>query len=116
MLFSVVPSETDYTVMGLSRVVIKQGPGARQPRAQILPPGTSLLGRPTWSAPPETIRGVSLNGLWSPGEPTHPIAPFGTSPRGWQFLNYQNIIFTPRAAEDYTFQDLRTLSRFPLVR
>jgi Phage portal protein len=104
---------------GLSRVVIKQGPGGRGTRpgrTTILPPGTSLVGKPTWQRPPDTIRGISLNGLWSPGQPTNPISPAGTEPRGWQFLNFQNMIFTPRATEDYTFDDLRTLSRFPMVR
>lgn len=102
--------------MGLSRVVIKQGPGGRQQRSQILPPGTDLTGKPTWKQPPPTIRGIDLNGMWSPGQPVRPISPLGTTPRGWQFLNYQNQIFTPRATEDYTFEQLRMLSRFPLVR
>jgi hypothetical protein len=98
--------------------LLKQGPGGRPVRTRVnfLPPGTSLVGKPTYIAPQERIEGITMDGLWSPGQPTHPIAPFGTSPRGFQFLNYQNMIFTPRASDDYTFEDLRWLSRYPVAR
>lgn len=52
---------------------------------------------------------------WTAGQPILPLAPEGTSPVGFQFLSEQNKIFTPRATEFLTFDDLRRLATYPLA-
>lgn len=70
-----------------------------------------------YKPPPNTILGVSNNpgAWWTAGQPILPIAPAGTSPRGWQYLSEQNKIFTPRATEELTFDDLRRLAAYPMA-
>lgn len=81
--------------------------------------GAQFLRLNAWyNPPPNSIRGVAKPGgaWWTAGQPIVPIAPAGTSPRGWQFLSEQNKIYTPRATEYLTFDDLRAYSCYPLAR
>lgn len=71
----------------------------------------------TFYQPPKPdITGVTPNSSWwTAGQPILPLAPDDTSPRGFQFLSEQNKIFTPRANEFLTFEDLRRLASYPLA-
>jgi hypothetical protein len=70
-----------------------------------------------YQPPKDTITGVRTPGSswWTAGQPILPIAPEGTSPVGFQFLSEQNKIFTPRATEYLTFDDLRRLATYPVA-
>jgi hypothetical protein len=69
-----------------------------------------------FQAPPSTIRGVDTTDWFGPLQPIRPIAPEGTEPRGFQYYPGQNLIYTPRADEEYTAEQLRTASEYPLAR
>lgn len=88
-----------------SSVQIIQTSGTR-----FIPPGS------LYKPPPKVIQGITPGGAWwTAGQPIEPIAPPGTSPRGWQYLSEQNKIFTPRATEFLTFDDLRRLATYPVA-
>src|ERR1035441_747726 len=78
--------------------------------SRYVPPGT------LYAPPKPTITGiVPATSWWTAGQPILPIAPPETSPRGFQFLSEQNKIYTPRATEYLTFDDLRRLASYPLA-
>lgn len=79
--------------------------------AQFVPP------RAFYEPPNPQIRGIeqSPGAWWTAGQPILPIAPSDTAPRGWQYLSEQNKIFTPRATEFLTFDDLRRLATYPVA-
>lgn len=88
-----------------SSVRIVQTTGARY-----VPPTTF------YKPPPKTIQGINVTGSWwTAGQPIEPIAPATTGPVGYQFLSEQNKIYTPRATEFLTFDDLRKLATYPLA-
>jgi len=69
-----------------------------------------------WKPPADDITGINTTGSWwTAGQPVRPIAPASTGPVGLQFLSEQNKIFTPRATEYLTFDDLRRLATYPLA-
>src|SRR3954469_23684362 len=80
---------------------------------QILPSGSYNR---LYTAPRTTIEGVRSDSWFGPLQPVRPIAPAGTEPRGMQYYPGQNLIYTPRATEDLTMEDLREFSKFPVVR
>jgi Phage Mu protein F like protein len=69
-----------------------------------------------YKPPPDTILGINTTGSWwTAGQPILPVAPAETGPVGMQFLSEQNKIFTPRATEFLTFDDLRRLATYPVA-
>ena len=91
---------------------------ARPQSGRITPitPGSFIPPNAFYNRPPATIRGIVENvSWWTAGQPILPLAPADTAPRGWQFLSEQNKIFTPRATEYLTFDDLRKLASYPLA-
>jgi phage portal protein BeeE len=76
---------------------------------------TSIVAQ-LFRAPQTEIRGIEQTDWFGPGQPVKPIAPVGTEPRGWQFFPNQNFIYTPRANEPMTGDDLRQASMYDMVR
>src|ERR1700724_430507 len=66
--------------------------------------------------PRNTIRGVETTDWFGPLQPVAPIAPKRTEPRNLQYNSEQNLIYTPRADQVYSAEDLRTLATYPLAR
>lgn len=99
---------------------ILRAPARKQSAVQVIQTSGSSFVAPNsfYNPPPNRIRGVASSSAawWTAGQPVLPIAPAGTSPRGWQFLSEQNKIFTPRATEFLTFDDLRRLASYPLAQ
>lgn len=76
----------------------------------------SIKAAALYQAPATRIRGVESTTWMGPLQPVAPIAPAGTTPRGWQYFPGQNMIYTPRATEVYSIDDLRNFATYPLVR
>ncbi len=72
------------------------------------------FGRP--QAGPETIAGVDARNWPSAMQPVDPIGPPGSQSLAWPFMTGQNLMFTPRAGEECSAADLRTLAKYPLAR
>lgn len=69
-----------------------------------------------YQRPPDQIRGLDSDALYSPLQPVKPFAPEGTEPRAMQYWPGQNLIWTPRADAEYTAADLKALATYPLAR
>lgn len=82
-----------------------------KPVTQIVAGLSSLYRRP-----PDTIRGIDLDGWMSPGQPVQPFGPPGTQARAFQTWSGQNQNFTPRPDADFTAADLKALATYPLAR
>jgi len=82
---------------------------------KILPAGGSY-GR-LFTAPSPRVQGIRQGiGWFGPEQAIAPVAPPGTTPRGFQYTPGQNLIYTPRATEDLTMEDLREFAKYPIVR
>jgi len=69
-----------------------------------------------YSPPQETIDTI-VDGLWpNPLQPITPIRPPGAEPLSWPFNWGQNIMYTPRQDAEYSAEELRRLSKYPLAR
>jgi hypothetical protein len=66
--------------------------------------------------PDGTIRNVDENSPWSVLQPIPQMGPPGTEPRGFIPNPGQNLIYTPRPDEEYSFEDLRVLGGYPLAQ
>lgn len=98
--------------MASNKLVLARRPTLLKAPVKLIPSGGGRLFNP----PSTTIRGVSGDTWFGPLQPVRPIAPTGTEPRGFQYTPGQNLIYTPRATEDLTFDDLREFARYPVVR
>lgn len=74
------------------------------------------FGQRLFQPPSNTIRGVDADAFYSPLQPTTPIAPVGTEPRGFQYWAGQNLWWTPRPDAEYSAAQLKELATYPLAR
>lgn len=66
--------------------------------------------------PQTAMSNGDMSNYFGPGISVAPIAPPGTEARGWQYWVNQNMVFTPRPDAEFTAQQLRSLSLYPLHR
>lgn len=63
----------------------------------------------------DTIQDVTTSDPFGPLQPVKPWVEID-EPRGWQFAPGQNLIFTPRAQQQYSAVELQSLSMYPMAR
>lgn len=63
----------------------------------------------------DTIQDVTTSDPFGPLQPVKPWVEID-EPRGWQFAPGQNLMFTPRAQQQYSAVELQSLSMYPMAR
>src|ERR1019366_9404943 len=76
----------------------------------------SRFGQSLFQAPQDSIRGIDVDGWYSPLQPVKPLAPEGTEPKAFQYWAGQNLLGTPRPDAELTAAQLKNLSTYPLAR
>ena len=69
-----------------------------------------------YRAPSEVIPGIDTSLFPNPGQPVRPMAPSGSEPLAFPFQYATNLTYTPRADAEYSAEDLKRLSEYPLSR
>lgn len=91
------------------------GGAAIRPMGALASAITRLQGN-LYSAPNETIPGMSTTDWPSPLQPVRPFGGPDAQPLGMNMIMGQNLIFTPRPDARYTAVDLQALATYPLAR
>ena len=73
-------------------------------------------GQNLFQPPNDSIRGIDPQQWPTPLQPVKPMAPEGTEPKGFQFWEGQNLLWTPRADAEYSAATLKQLATYPLAR